>query len=94
MVPVMTLLKVKVIQKASVYEEKLHILIRFPEPSSHDLAKIDLWLQLHGKTQAHHLVDYERVIKDINSLTRNTKHDFIRTFSVFSSISRYYAIRQ
>lgn len=49
MVPVMTLLKVKVIQKARVYEEKLHILIRFPEPSSHDLAGIDFWPRLQGK---------------------------------------------
>lgn len=77
MVPVMTFLKVKVIQKARVYEEKLHILIRFPEPSSHDLAGIDFWLKLYGKTQAHHLVDYERVIKGIYSLLSITKHDIL-----------------
>lgn len=58
MVPVMTLLKVKVIQKVRVYEKKLHILIRFPEPSSHDLAEIDFWLGLQGKMQAHRLMDY------------------------------------
>lgn len=85
MVPVMTLLKVKVIQKASVYEEKLHILIRFPEPSSHDLAGIDFWLEVYGKTQAHHLVDYEKVI--IYSLLSITKQGIL-----CSSISRYCSV--
>lgn len=86
MVPVMTLLKLKVIQKAKVYE-KLHILIRFPEPSSHDLAGIDFWLELNGKTQAHHLVDYERMIKDIYSLLSITKEDIL-----CSTISRYCSV--